>query len=71
MVVRFTRVLVQESGNPLPSETNTHTSLQFYDVWHHKFQSSRQNHSIGALESMQETAKMCLSKYWGCYISNS
>lgn len=36
VVARSTRVLVQESGNPLPSEANARMSIEFYDVWHHR-----------------------------------
>lgn len=62
-VVRSTRVLVQESENPSPSETNTCMSLQFYNVRIISSQSCRQSRPIGALESTQETASARPSKY--------
>lgn len=66
LVVRFIRALVQESGNPLLSKTNTSISIEFYGII-----SSHLDNAIvlGSWKAMQETANVCPNEYKGYYIS--
>lgn len=66
VVARFTRTLVQESGNPLLSKTNTSISIVFYSI----ISSHSDKASVlGYWKAIQETANVCPNEYKGYYIS--
>lgn len=66
MVVRFTRALLQESGNPLLSKTNTGLSIDVYSIISSHLDKAS---VLGYWKAMQETPNACPNEYKGYYIS--
>lgn len=66
VVVRFTRALLQESGNPLLSKTNTGISIEVYSIISSHLDKAS---VLGYWKAMQETPNVCPNEYKGYYIS--